>query len=158
MFQNIKSLRPYFFSLREIEGNVSLDIRLPLSWKYDTIVTPYRSIKTKIQDKSEKFTLISLISNATQDGYDVVFACASEIVNVNKEDEEKRKLFQSKVKELENLFQNQSLNKLKDLNFLEAYEQEDETSIGLVGEGDGEGSIGDSESQDKIDSGDKESE
>jgi hypothetical protein len=158
VFQNIKSLRPYFFSLREIEGNVSLDIRLPLSWKYDTIVTPYRSIKTKIQDKSEKFTLISLISNATQDGYDVVFACASEIVNVNKEDEEKRKLFQSKVKELENLFQNQSLNKLKDLNFLEAYEQEDETSIGLVGEGDGEGSIGDSESQDKIDSGDKESE
>ena len=158
MFQNIKSLRPYFFSLREIEGNVSLDIRLPLSWKFDTIVTPYRSIKIKIQDKSEKFTLISLISNATQDGYDVVFACASEIVNVNKEDEEKRKLFQSKVKELENLFQNQSLNKLKDLNFLEAYEQEDETSIGLVGEGDGEGSIGDSESQDESDSGDKESE
>lgn len=158
MFQNIKSLRPYFFSLREIEGNVSLDIRLPLSWKFDTIVTPYRSIKIKIQDKSEKFTLISLISNATQDGYDVVFACASEIVNVNKEDEEKRKLFQSKVKELENLFQNQSLNKLKDLNFLEAYEQEDETSIGLVGEGDGEGSIGDSESQDESDSGDKEPE
>lgn len=158
MFQNIKSLRPYFFSLREIEGNVSLDIRLPLSWKFDTIVTPYRSIKIKIQDKSEKFTLISLISNATQDGYDVVFACASEIVNVNKEDEEKRKLFQSKVKELENLFQNQSLNKLKDLNFLEAYEQEDETSIGLVGEGDGEGPLGNPESQDESDSGDKEPE
>lgn len=158
MFQNIKSLRPYFFSLREIEGNVSLDVRIPLSWKFDTIITPYRSIKTKVQDKSEKFTLISLISNATQDGYDVVFACASEIVNVNKEDEEKRKLFQSKVKELENLFQNQSLNKLKELNFLEAYEQEDETSIGLVREGDGEGSIGDSEPQDEINSGDKESE
>ena len=102
MFQNIKSLRPYFFSLREIEGNVSLDVRIPLTWKFDTIIAPYRSIKTKVQDKSEKFTLISLISNATQDGYDVVFACASEIVNVNKEDEEKRKLFQAKVKELEN--------------------------------------------------------
>jgi len=158
VFQNIKSLRPYFFSLREIEGNVSLDVRIPLSWKFDTIITPYRSIKTKVQDKSEKFTLISLISNATQDGYDVVFACASEIVNVNKEDEEKRKLFQSKVKELENLFQNQSLNKLKELNFLEAYEQEDETSIGLVREGDGEGPIGDSEPQDESNSGDKESE
>jgi hypothetical protein len=158
VFQNIKSLRPYFFSLREIEGNVSLDVRIPLTWKFDTIIAPYRSIKTKVQDKSEKFTLISLISNATQDGYDVVFACASEIVNVNKEDEEKRKLFQAKVKELENLFQKESLNKLKDLNFLEAYEQEDEISIGLVGEGDGEGPIGDSEPQDKSDSGDKESE
>jgi hypothetical protein len=158
VFQNIKSLRPYFFSLREIEGNVSLDVRIPLTWKFDTIIAPYRSIKTKVQDKSEKFTLISLISNATQDGYDVVFACASEIVNVHKEDEEKRKLFQAKVKELENLFQKESLNKLKDLNFLEAYEQEDEISIGLVGEGDGEGPIGDSEPQDKSDSGDKESE
>lgn len=158
MFENIKAIRPYFFSLREIEGNVSLDIRLPLSWKFETIVAPYRSIKIKVQDKSEKFTLISLISNATQDGYDVVFACASEIVNVNKEDEEKRKLFQSKVRELENLFQKESLNKLKDLNFLEAYEQEDEISIGLVGEGDGEGQIGNPETQDEIDSGDKESE
>jgi hypothetical protein len=158
VFKNIKSLRPYFFSLREIEGNVSLDIKIPLTWKFDTIITPYRSVKTKVQDKSEKFTLISLISNATQDGYDVVFACASEIVTVNKEDEEKRKLFQSKVRELETLFQKESLNKLKDLNFLETYEHEPETSIGLVGEGDGEGPIGDRETQDKIDTGDKESE
>ena len=155
MFENIKSIRPYFFSLREIEGNVSLDIKLPLTWKYENITTPYRSIKTKVQDKSEKFTLISLISNATQDGYDVVFACASEIVSVNKEEEEKRKLFQSKVKELENLFQKESLHKLKDLNFLEVYEQEDSTSIGLVDEGTGEGSIGDSESQDQDDTTDK---
>jgi hypothetical protein len=155
VFENIKSIRPYFFSLREIEGNVSLDIKLPLTWKYENITTPYRSIKTKVQDKSEKFTLISLISNATQDGYDVVFACASEIVSVNKEEEEKRKLFQSKVKELENLFQKESLHKLKDLNFLEVYEQEDSTSIGLVDEGTGEGSIGDSESQDQDDTTDK---
>jgi hypothetical protein len=157
MFENIKSLRPYFFSLREIEGNVSLDIKLPLSWKYEQIVLPYRSVKTKIQDKSEKFTLISLISNATQDGYDVAFACATEIVNVNKEEEEKRKLFQSKVKELEQLFQKESLNKLKDINFLETYGQGDETTIGLAIEGIGEGPIGDTKSQDKNDSGDKES-
>lgn len=155
MFENIKSLRPYFFSLREIEGNISLDLKLPLSWKYETIVAPYRSVKIKVQDKSEKFTLISLISNATQDGYDVVFACSLEIVNVNKEEEEKRKLFQEKVKELENLFQKETLNKLKDLNFLETYGQEDETSIELVGEGDGEGSIGDIEPQDENNLGDK---
>jgi hypothetical protein len=155
VFENIKSIRPYFFSLREIEGNVSLDIKLPLTWKYENITTPYRSIKTRVQDKSEKFTLISLVSNATQDGYDVVFACASEIVSINKEEEEKRKLFQSKVKELENLFQKESLHKLKDLNFLEVYEQEDSTSIGLVDEGTGEGSIGDSESQDQDDTTDK---
>lgn len=155
MFENIKSIRPYFFSLREIEGNVSLDIKLPLNWKYENIIAPYRSVKTKVQDKSEKFTLISLIANATQDGYDVAFACALEVINVNKEEEEKRKLFQSKVKELENLFQTESLNKLKDLNFLEIYEQGEETNIGLVEEGDGEGSEGDSDTQEPTDTGDK---
>ena len=35
VFENIKSLRPYFHSLREIQDNVSLDIKLPLSWKYE---------------------------------------------------------------------------------------------------------------------------
>ena len=152
MFENIKSIRPYFFSLREIEGNVSLDIKLPLSWKYDTIVSPYRSIKTKVQDKSEKFTLISLISNATQDGYDVVFACALEIININKEEEEKQRLFQQKVKELQELFKKESLDKLKDIDLIK-YGQEDTTSIELAGEGDGEGSDGDSEPQESNDSG-----
>ena len=90
MFENIKSLRPHFHSLREIEGNVSLDIKLPLTWKHEEIIKPYRSLKFKVQDKNEKFTLMSLISNGTQEGYDVAFACANEIFTFNKEEEEKQ--------------------------------------------------------------------
>ena len=151
MFEIIKSLRPYFFSLREIENNVSLDIKLPLTWLYEDIVKPYRTIKVKIQDKNDKFTLVSLIGGATQNGYDVVFACASEIIKLNKEEEEKQKLFQQKVKELEELFKNQSLDKLKDINLLNKDGQEDTTSIGLVEQGDGEGQDGDSEPQESDD-------
>lgn len=151
MFESIKSLRPYFHSLREIESNVSLDIKLPLNWAYEDITKPYRSIKFKIQDKNEKFTLVSLISHATQDGYDVVFACSSEIIKVNKEEEEKQRLFQQKVKELQELFKKESLDKLKDINLLNKNGQENETSIRMVDEGDGEGSEGDRESQDSDD-------
>lgn len=150
MFENIKSIRPYFHSLREVQENVSLDIKLPLTWRYENIVKPYRSIAVKVQDKNEKFTLLSLISVATQDGYDVVFACASEIIKLNKEEEEKRRLFQAKVKELETLFQKESLDKLRDINFLE-YEQQDESSEGLVAEGDSEGQSGDIEPQEPND-------
>ena len=89
MFENIKSLRPHFHSLREIEGNVSLDIKLPLNWKFEDIIKPYRSIKVKLQDKNEKYTLLSLVTNATQEGYDVIFACALEVLTQNKEEEEK---------------------------------------------------------------------
>ena len=101
MFDNIRFLRPYFFSLREIDDNVSLDIKLPVTWKFEPIVSQYKSMKYKIQDKNEKFSLVSLISNATLDGYEIVFTCAKEIITINKEIEEKQKLLQSKIKELE---------------------------------------------------------
>ena len=151
MFESIKSLRPHFHSLREIEGNVSLDIRLPLNWRHEDIVKPYRAIKVKIQDKNEKFTLMSLISNGTQDGYDVVFACALEILQINRDEEEKQKLFHQKVKELQELFKKESLDKLKDINLLNDYGQEITTGIGLVEEGDGEGQEGDRDSEESDD-------
>ena len=146
MFNNIKDLRPYFFSLREIDNNVSLDVRLPSNWKFETIVAPYKSIKTKVQDKNEKHTLVSLISNATTDGYEIVFTCAKEIVKTNKEIEEKQKLFQTKIKELEILFQQESLDKLKQLSFIENG-QEITTGIKLVGQGNEEGRDGNIETQ-----------
>jgi hypothetical protein len=151
VFQSIKSLRPHFHSLREIEGNVSLDIKLPLTWRYEDIIKPYRSIKIKIQDKNEKFTLLSLISNGTQDGYDVVFACALEILQINRDEEEKQKLFQQKVKELQELFKKESLDKLKDINLLNDYGQEITTGIGLVEERDREGQEGDRDTEDSDD-------
>ena len=151
MFENIKSLRPHFHSLREIEGNVSLDIKLPLNWKFEEIIKPYRSIKVKLQDKNEKYTLLSLVTNATQEGYDVIFACALEVLTQNKEEEEKQKLFQQKVKELQQLFQNEKLDKLKDINLLEDYGQEITTRAELVDEGDGEGQTGDTDAQESVD-------
>ena len=101
MFESIKSLRPHFHSLREVQNNVSLDIKIPLNWKYEDIAKPYRTITLKVQDKNDKFNLISFISQSTQEGYDVVFACADEIFKFNKEEEEKQKLFHQKVKELQ---------------------------------------------------------
>ena len=151
MFESIKSLRPYFHSLREIENNVSLDIKLPLNWRYEDVAKPYRSLKMKIQDKNEKFTLLSLIAVATNEGYEVAFACAIEIININKEEEAKQKLYQEKLKELQELFKKESLEKLKDINLLEDYGQEIAASDAVPEEGDGEGSEGDTEPQEPID-------
>jgi hypothetical protein len=151
VFDNIKNLRPHFHSLREIQDNVSLDIKLPLTWKYEDVIKPYSSISIKIQDKNEKFNLISLISQSTQNGYDVIFACANEIVNKNKEEEEKQRLFQEKVKELQLLFQNESLDKLKDINLIKNHGQEIATGDRLVIEGNGEGQDGDIEPQESDD-------
>lgn len=151
MFEIIRNLRPYFFSLREIENNVSLDIRLPLSWRYEDVVKPYRLIKTKIQDKNDKFSLLSLVSSATQEGYDVVTTCAIEIITLNKEEEEKQRLFQQKVKELQELFKKEPLDKLKELSLFDDYGQEITTSQELVTERDGKRPDGDTKPQEEND-------
>lgn len=151
MFENIKLLRPHFHSLREIQNNVSLDIKLPLTWRYDDIIKPYSTISIKVQDKNDKFNLISLVSLATQEGYDVVFACANEIFTFNREEEEKQKLFQQKVKELQELFKKESLEKLKEINLTDNYGQEITTGDGVVGEGDEQGREGDNEPQEEDD-------
>lgn len=151
MFEYIKSLKPYFFSLREIEGNVSLDMKIPLNWNYEEIVKVYRILSVKIQDKNDKYTLLSLISKSTQNGYDVAFVCANEIIKINKEEEEKQRLFQEKVKELQELFKKQSLDKLKDINLLNLDGQEDTTSVGLVEEGSGKGFEGSGDTQETTD-------
>ena len=151
MFESIRSIRPYFHSLREVKENVSLDIKLPLSWSYSNIIKPYSTIAVKVQDKNENFNLVSLISQSTQNGYDVVFACANEIVTKNKEEEEKQTLFQQKVKELQQLFKNESLDKLKDINLITPYGQEIETGPELVGDGEEEGQLGDRDPQESDD-------
>ena len=60
-------------------------------------------------------------------------------------------MFQQKVKELQEFFKKESLNTLKDISFIKEDEPETETSIGLVNEGDDQGSTGDSEPQDEND-------
>lgn len=137
MFEYIKKLKPHFFSIREIDDNASLDIKIPTNWKYEQIILPYKSIKIRVQDKNDKYTLLSLVSSSTQEGYNLLMACAIEILKVNKEEEEKRKLFEQKVNELKELFQKESLDKLKDITFIESYGYTSETSERMVGQGDG---------------------
>lgn len=152
LINNIINLRPYFFSLREIETNVSLDIKLPSTWEYGKHISKYQSLKYKVQDKNDKFSLVSLITDSTPDGYETVFTCAKEIVDINKEDEEKQKLLQLKIKELEVLFQVESLEKLKEISFIDYGEkQEDTTVVGVVKQGDIEGREGYLESQETND-------
>jgi hypothetical protein len=92
-----------------------------------------------------------LVATATQDGYDVVFTCALEIVIFNKEEEEKQILFQRKVKELQELFKKEPLDKLKTLNLIDEYGQENTPSQRMVGEGDGEGQEGGGDTQEDDD-------
>lgn len=115
IFNTIEKIRPYFSSLREIDGNVSLDMRFPLKWKHE-----YNDEKLKIlvQDKNDRVNLVSFVTSANSEGYDLVFSVAQSIIKYNMELEEKENLFQQKITELKDLFTTESLDKLKNIQFI----------------------------------------
>lgn len=116
MYELIKNLRPYFFSLREIGENVSLDIKFPIKWKFDY---EHPTLEIVLQEKNEKVNLVSFVMPATSEGYDTVNTVALSIIKFNLEQEEKEQLFQDKINELKDLFAKSSLDKLKEINFLD---------------------------------------
>jgi hypothetical protein len=151
VYEIIKSLKPYFFSLREIKDNVSLDLKLPVSWKYEKIAQVYKTLQLKIQDKNDKDVLISFICTATQEGYDIAFQCANEVVEKNLEEEKKRELFDKKVREMRDMFEKMGLDELEKITFDKEQTKDEEGELRLVGEGDEEGSVGGGEPQETDD-------
>lgn len=118
VFDTIFSLRPFFFSLREIKENVSLDIKIPSSWNISADINEINNeVSIKVQDENDKNRLISLISVATKSGYDAVFSSAKQIIKYNQEIEEKNRLFNEKVEELKRFFLDAPIEKLKDISF-----------------------------------------
>ena len=107
----------------------------------------YENVKVKIQDKNNESCLLSLISHSNDVGCVTISTCAMEIIKINKEKEEKERLFEEKVAELQQLFINKSLDDLKNLNFIEEYENGDREGIRIDGTGDFKESKGESNPQ-----------
>jgi hypothetical protein len=145
VYNIIKSLRPYFFSLREVKENVSLDLKLPSQWEYEGLPRAKEDIPftIKLQEQKDTTTLISLISPASVEGYDVVFSYAKAIITFNKEKEEKSKLFSQTIEEIKTLFLSTPLDKLKEISFNKLLEKDglrDKSGAREIELGDQEGS------------------
>lgn len=151
MFEYINKLRPYFHSLREIEGNVSLDLKFPLTWEYEHIISDF-SVQYKLQDKNTKITLVSLIDSATELGYDNVSNCAIKIIEYNREQEDKKRLFNEKIEELKTLFSEFSLEELKKFDLLKTNGKESTTGFEMAQQPNRERQTRNRKSQEKVDS------
>lgn len=148
VFDTINSLRPFFFSLREIKNSISLDLKIPTKWAVDGL-TEY-DVTIKVQDENENNRLISLIGTATKEGYDNVFTVAKKIIKYNLEIEEKTRLFNEKVEELKKFFLEAPIDKLKDISFTKDNVR-NKKGARKIGLGIEEGSGADGTSQTKID-------
>lgn len=146
MDNEIKKLRPFFYSIREVKGNALIDLLIPTVWKHD--ILNIENVKVIEQDTNDVKKLVSIITNIRKenDTYNVIFDCANKIIKYNIEEEEKQRLFKEKMKELEDIFKNTDLDKLKQIKFTE-----NEGQISMVGNPDGEGPEGDRGTQEEVD-------
>jgi hypothetical protein len=132
LYKEFSSLFPYLQSVRKLKNYLSFDVSFPESWKLPKkYVEEDKILQQESQTPNEK--LFSFVSEFNEEEVEKIAGNVKSIINYNLEREEKERLFQSKVDELKNVFEKQSLNNLKNLKFdiksiqnLEIEDNEDE--------------------------------
>jgi hypothetical protein len=132
LYKEFSSLFPYLQSVRKLKNYLSFDVSFPESWKLPKkYVEEDKILQQESPTAGEK--LFSFVSEFNEEEVEKIAGNVKSIINYNLEREEKERLFQSKVDELKNVFEKQSLNNLKNLKFdiksiqnLELEDNEDE--------------------------------
>ena len=116
LYNQLKDVFPYLISISKLESYVSIDIEIPESWK---LLKKYIDEKSVVEQKSTKngFRFLSFASEFSEITLEELFNNILGLIKYNKEREDKEKLFEDKVLELKNFFEQKNLNDLKDLQF-----------------------------------------
>lgn len=121
----ILKLKPYFISFREINENYFLDLKIPKDWVYniesinETNICIHPNKKEQGKSIDENFIFITFFVKTLDENIDKLFTYAETLITFNKNNEIKKDLFQQKLNELKILFEKESIDKLKELNFNE---------------------------------------
>jgi len=116
LYKEFSSLFPYLQSVRKLKNYLSFDVSFPESWKLPKkYVEEDKILQQESPTAGEK--LFSFVSEFNEEEVEKIAGNVKNIINYNLEREEKERLFQSKVDELKNVFEKQSLNNLKNLKF-----------------------------------------
>jgi hypothetical protein len=112
---------PYFVSLRIIDSYLIIDVEIPTNWDAgkltQELVEGAKTIQTLLtgQDKDSNIKIISIVGCNKFHTFDNIFDRLEKVIKVNREREEKNKLFKVMVKKLEKVFIDSDLNNLQNL-------------------------------------------
>lgn len=116
MIQDVfKELDPYLKGLKIVENYNVVEVLFKKTWKYRDFL-PEDIEFSQTQEHANKNYHHGALYSENQN-FDGILNIIREIVKINLEEEEKQKLLVSKVEELKKMFQDTSLDDLKDLSF-----------------------------------------
>jgi cysteinyl-tRNA synthetase len=116
LYKEISKLLPHLQSVRKIKDYLSIDVSFPKSWKLPKKFVEEDKIMEQ-QSPNPEERLISFVSEIDEITIDNCLTNIQNIIQYNREREEKERLFDEKVKELKIVFEKQTLKELQDLKF-----------------------------------------
>jgi|TARA_B100000700_G_C14978244_1_gene824973 hypothetical protein len=118
MFEEIKKIGKYFYSLRQYNELLILDLKLPKVWEAEKLAQFYgEKVQFKLGDSSDTAQLVSLYAEFTGEGLNNLLKTSENIIKWNRDREEKRELLEQKRLELEKIFESNKVESLRDLDF-----------------------------------------
>ena len=145
IFKEIQNLFPFFHGVRLHEDYFILDMNINKEWDYQEVYSQTIATKSNGINKDNSHSL-SIFSSLNEDNVTQVFNVAKLIIKANEEREEKNRLLEVKRIELERMFQDNSLEELKTMKFINnkvikkptLNEEEKSRIVGVVSETDRE--------------------
>lgn len=115
LFREVEKIIEYTNSIRKLEKYLSFDLVFPGTWSI--LKSHVDESKTVFHKTDDKGKTVSFLSEINEESISDTILRIENIINFNKEKEEKQRLFNEKVSELKNLFEKEGLDGLKSLKF-----------------------------------------
>lgn len=116
LYNDFISLSPHLLSIRKVQDYLVFDFEIPSDWKIPKkFVQEDKFFEQESQNEGER--LFSFVSENNEDSTNLIIKNLQGIIKYNVELQEKENLLQSKINELQTIFEKNSLKTLKTLKF-----------------------------------------
>jgi hypothetical protein len=133
LYQILNQLEEFFVSMRRLETHISLDVKFPSNWSMPKSTTQEFQI-VPFEYKEEGWRGMSFVCEFNDKEVEKNLGMITKVIKLNREREQKEKLFQTVVSELKKTFEKSELEKLQNLSFIFNQPENLNTENGLQGE------------------------
>jgi len=143
-YREILPFIEYVSSIRKLKNFISFDLVFPSKWSLPKMLADENQIVPFETDDSN-LKGISFVVEINENSVEQTLNKISKVIKINKEREQKEILFKTTIEQLKKTFEQNDLDKLRDLYFdfasevedtsnLDSYDTEQSETIELVGE------------------------
>jgi hypothetical protein len=111
-FKELNNIFEFLFSIRKLEKYLAIDVKFPSKWVIPkSVIEDSKVVENENQDS--EFRFFSFVSEFKEESLSNTLKNIKTIIRINREREDKEKLFKNKVNELKALFDQNNLDSLK---------------------------------------------